>query len=79
MGSPYEMYRPMVAIEVAAEKATVEPRDGSARRNESVAASQMVRMGDLKRASTLLKNRGRPTKGLVDESRKGEGGYLYRD
>lgn len=63
----------MVAIEVAAEKATVEWRDGSARRYERVAASQIVRMGDLKRASTLLKNRGRPANGLVDEHGMGKG------
>ena len=50
----------MVAMEVAAEKATAEPSEGSARQKESVAASQMVRIGDLKRASTLLKNGGRP-------------------
>lgn len=54
------MYKPMVAIEVAAEKATVEPSDGSARRNDKNAPSQMVRMGALKRVSTLLKKKGRP-------------------
>src|SRR2546423_11529948 len=52
------MYRPIVAIEVAAKKATVEPRDGTASRKESVAASQMVRMGARKRLSTLWKNFG---------------------
>lgn len=46
------MYKPMVAIEVAAENATLEPRDGIASRKDSVAASQMVLIGDLKRAST---------------------------
>lgn len=35
----------MVAIEVAAEKATVEPSDGTARRKERRAANQMVRIG----------------------------------
>ena len=54
------MYKPMVAIEVAAEKATVEPSDGIARRNDKDAPSQMVRIGALKRASTLLKKKGRP-------------------
>ena len=48
----------MVAIEVAAAKATLEPRDGSARMKESVAASQTVRMGEEKRASTLWKKLG---------------------
>ena len=42
------MYRPMVAMEVAALKATVEPREGRARRNERVRASQMVRIGEWK-------------------------------
>lgn len=32
MGRPYDMYRPMVAIDVAAENATDDPRDGRARR-----------------------------------------------
>lgn len=50
----------MVAMEVAAMKATVEPSEGRARQKESVAASQMVRMGDLNRVSTLLKKEGRP-------------------
>ena len=40
-------------MDVAAEKATVEPSDGRARRNDSVAASQMVLMGDRKRSSTF--------------------------
>lgn len=38
IGSPYEMYRPMVAVYVAAVKATVEPSDGSARMKCNVAA-----------------------------------------
>lgn len=50
----------MVAIDVAAEKATVEPKDGMARRKERVAASQMVRIGARNLTSTLLKNFGRP-------------------
>ena len=41
-------------------KATVEPREGTARRNESVAASQMVRTGARKRWSTLWKKEGMP-------------------
>lgn len=54
------MYNPMVAIDVAAENATVDPSEGSARRNDNVAPSQMVRIGALKRTSTLLKKDGRP-------------------
>lgn len=49
-----------MAMEVAAVKATAEPSEGRARQKESVAASQTVRMGDLKWASTLLKKEGRP-------------------
>lgn len=45
----------MVAIEVAAAKATEEPNDGRASINDNVAANQTVRIGDLKRASTLWK------------------------
>lgn len=52
IGIPYEMYRPIVAIEVAAEKATADPNDGSARQNARKAASQIVRTGLLKRLST---------------------------
>ena len=44
-----------IAIEVAAAKATEEPRDGSERMKDSVAASQMARMGERNRASTLWK------------------------
>lgn len=54
------MYKPMVAIDVAAKNATVDPREGSARRNDKIAPSHMVRIGALKRASTLLKKNGRP-------------------
>ena len=49
----------MVAIEVAAVKATVEPREGTARRKDRVAASQTVRMGERNRLSTLWKKEGR--------------------
>lgn len=48
----------MVAILVAAANATLDPREGRARRKARVAASQTVRMGDWKRASTLWKNSG---------------------
>lgn len=60
MGRPYEMYRPMVAMEVAAEKATLEPREGRARMKERVALSQMERIGERKRSSTLWKKEGMP-------------------
>jgi hypothetical protein len=58
MGNPYEMYKPMVAMEVAAAKATLEPREGRARIKDRVAASQTARMGERKRASTLWKKCG---------------------
>lgn len=45
-------------MEVAAAKATVEPREGRARMKAHRAASQTVRMGDLKRLSTLWKKDG---------------------
>ncbi len=48
----------MVAMEVAAAKATLEPREGRARRKERLAASQTVRMGLRKRSSTLWKKLG---------------------
>lgn len=60
MGRPYDMYKPMVAMDVAAENATDDPRDGRARRKESVTASQMVRIGDWNWASTSVKKWGRP-------------------
>jgi hypothetical protein len=47
----------MVAIDVAAEKATAEPSEGRPRMKESVQASQTVRMGDLRLTSTLWKKR----------------------
>lgn len=50
----------MVAIEVAAAKATEEPREGRARMKARVAASQIVRVGDWKRASTWWKKWGMP-------------------
>jgi hypothetical protein len=46
----------MVAIEVAAANATLDPREGSARINERVADSQTARIGERKRSSTLWKN-----------------------
>jgi hypothetical protein len=52
------MYSPIVAIEVAAAKATLEPREGRERQKERVAASQTVRMGERKRSSTLWKKCG---------------------
>lgn len=60
MGRPYDMYRPMVAMDVAAENATDDPRDGRARRKDRITASQIVRIGDWNRASTLAKKWGRP-------------------
>ena len=48
----------MVAMEVAAAKATEEPREGMARRKERNAASQTVRIGERKWASTEWKNEG---------------------
>ena len=65
-------------MEVAAEKATVERSEGRARQKESVAASQMVRMGDLNRASTLTKKGGRPRVLFTDWSQN-KGAYLGYD
>jgi len=48
----------MVAMEVAAAKATLEPREGMARRKARKAASQTVRIGERKRESTEWKNEG---------------------
>lgn len=45
-------------MEVAAAKATEEPREGRARQKERNAASQMVRMGERKRVSTEWKKEG---------------------
>jgi hypothetical protein len=59
MGIVYEMYNPIVAIDVAALNATAEPSEGRARMNASVAASAMVLHGLWKRASTWSKNFGR--------------------
>lgn len=50
----------MVAMDVAAENATLEPRDGMASRNARKAAKQIVRMGAWNLASTLVKKGGRP-------------------
>lgn len=47
-------------MDVAAENATDDPKDGRASRKESVTASQIVRIGDWNRASTLVKKWGRP-------------------
>ena len=47
-------------MEVAAVKATEEPNDGIASRNDKNTASHTVLIGDLKRSSTLLKNWCRP-------------------
>jgi hypothetical protein len=52
------MYNPIVAILVAAEKATIEPKLGRARMNARVAASQMVRTGLWNLWSTWSKKRG---------------------
>ena len=62
MGIAYETYSPMVAMDVAAENATVDPREGRPRKNESVHASQTVRTGVLDRLLTLWKKvwPGRP-------------------
>ena len=46
------MYKPMVAMDVAAANATLLPRLGSARMKERVAASQIVRIGEWNRLST---------------------------
>lgn len=48
----------MVAMEVAAAKATEDPREGRARRKARKAASQTVRTGERKRVSTEWKNSG---------------------
>lgn len=47
-----------MAMEVAAAKATVDPREGRARQKERKAASQTVRIGDRNRSSTLWKKCG---------------------
>ena len=47
-----------MAMEVAAAKATEEPREGRARQKARKAASQTVRMGERKRSSTLWKKCG---------------------
>lgn len=52
----YEMYNPMVAILVAAENATELPRLGNPNMKLRVQASQTVRTGDFRFASTLWKN-----------------------
>ena len=52
MGKPYDMYSPIVAMDVAAEKATLEPRLGIARRKDRKAPRQTVRIGEAKRMLT---------------------------
>jgi len=54
------MYSPIVAIEVAAEKATDDPSDGKARQKARNAASQIVLMGAWNLSSTWWKNAGSP-------------------
>lgn len=54
------MYNPIVAILVAAENATEDPRDGKPRQNARNAASQIVRTGLETRSSTWAKKEGRP-------------------
>ena len=58
IGIPYEMYKPIVAMDVAAAKATLLPREGRARQKERKAASQTVRMGERNLSSTLWKKCG---------------------
>jgi hypothetical protein len=45
----------MVAIEVAAANATLDPSEGRARQKDSVADNHTARIGDRNRASTLWK------------------------
>ncbi len=47
-------------MEVAAEKATLEPRDGMASKKAKKAARQMVRIGAQNLSSTFVKKCGRP-------------------
>lgn len=47
-----------MAMDVAAAKATEEPREGRESRKARRAASQMVRMGERNLSSTLWKKRG---------------------
>ena len=49
------MYNPIVAMEVAAAKATEDPREGRAKQKARKAASQTVRMGERNLSSTLWK------------------------
>jgi hypothetical protein len=58
IGIPYEIYRPIVAIEVAAAKATDDPREGRAKQKDRNAASQTVLMGERNLSSTLWKKCG---------------------
>jgi hypothetical protein len=49
------MYRPIVAIDVAAVNATAEPSEGRERQKARKAASQIVRTGERNLSSTLWK------------------------
>jgi hypothetical protein len=55
MGMPYDMRIPMVAIEVTALKAMVEPRDGRVRQKERMALSHMALSGQRYTSFTPLK------------------------
>lgn len=52
IGTPYEMYSPMVAIDVAAEKATALPRLGRPRMKLSAQASQTTQAGGNEKVGT---------------------------
>ena len=60
MGIPYEIYWPLIAIEVATKRAIPEPREGRANRNDSEAASHIIRIGIRYIRWTDAKNRGKP-------------------
>lgn len=60
MGMPYEMYRPIVAIDVVPLNATCEPRDGRASRKEHEAPKMTVRIGLLNRVSMMWRRWGMP-------------------
>jgi hypothetical protein len=60
-------------MEVAAAKATLEPREGRARQKERKAASQIVRTGERKRSSTLWKKCGYHTQSVLENEIAGEG------
>ena len=60
IGIPYEIYWPLIAIEVAMKRAIPEPREGKASRNDSEAASYIIRIGIRYIGWTDAKNRGKP-------------------